>query len=93
MIKGMQYEREDTCPICRAKRSLDLYDSYDKRIYFSNILDRNKLDKLHSKKLYYIKCCNCGTKFKINWSKPNHIPVPLLGKEIKYFLEDFSNYG
>lgn len=91
LIRGMVYLREDTCPICQAERSLELYDNNDNRAYFSNILDQDRLEKLHYKRYYYIKCSNCKREFQIDWSYPNHIPVPLLGNKLQYFLEDYNS--
>ena len=42
MIRGIIYDREDTCPHCKRKRALELYDRNDKPGYFSIILDRNE---------------------------------------------------
>lgn len=93
MINGVTYDREDTCPICKRKRALELYDKNNNPARFSLILDRNELDKLQSRQFYYMKCEACDTEFRIDWSQENHIPVPLLGNKLKYFLEDYiSSY-
>lgn len=89
MIKGVNYDREDTCPNCKRKRSLELYDKNNRPGYFSIILDKNELDRLHCKQFYYLKCKLCGKEYRIDWSQENRIPVPLLGNKLKYFLEDY----
>lgn len=90
MIRGMVYLREDTCPKCMSERSLDLYDEYNKRAYFSVMLDQHKTDKLLSRRLYYFKCSKCGEEFNIDWSNPSRIPVPLNNKKISVFLQDYA---
>ena len=45
-MRGVTYDREDTCPICKRKRALELYDRNNKPGNLSIILDRNDLDKL-----------------------------------------------
>ena len=91
MIHGVTYDREDTCPICKRKRSLELYDKNDRPGLFSVMLDRGQLDRLHSRPFYYMKCTICGEQFRIDWSQPNRIPVPLLGNKLRYFLEDYMS--
>ena len=91
MQRGVTYDREDTCPICKRKRSLELYDKNNKPAYFSLILDRDQLDRLQSRQFYYMKCNMCGKEFRIDWSNQNRIPVPLIGNKLKYFLEDYIN--
>lgn len=91
MIRGVTYDREDTCPNCKRKRALELYDKNDKPGYFSLMLDRGELSRLHSRQFYYFKCSMCGKEYRIDWSNENRIPVPLLGNKLKYFLEDYAN--
>lgn len=91
MIPGIFYDREDTCPECRRKRSLELYDKNNKPGYFSLVLDRGDLSKLHNRQFYYFRCKSCGKEFRIDWSNENRIPVPLLGNKLRYFLEDYIN--
>lgn len=89
MIQGITYDREDTCPDCKRKRALELYDKNNNPIHFSLILDRGELDRLHNRALYYFKCSMCGKEYRIDWSQENRIPVPLIGNKLKYFLEDY----
>ena len=91
MQPGVIYDREDTCPICKRKRALELYDKNNKPAYFSIILDRGQLERLQSRPFYYMKCSMCGKEFRIDWSYDNRIPVPLLGDKLRYFLEDYMN--
>lgn len=91
MIHGVVYDREDTCPKCKRKRALEIYDKNNKPGYFSMILDKNIIERLHSRPFYYMKCTACGEEFRIDWSQSNRIPVPLLGNKLKYFLEDYMN--
>lgn len=91
MINGVFYDREDTCPICKRKRALEIYDKNNKPGYFTMILDRNILERFHSKQFYYMKCTACGEEFRIDWTQPNRIPVPLFGLKLKHFMEDYIN--
>lgn len=91
MTNGVFYDREDTCPICKRKRALEIYDKNDKPGYFSMILDKNIIERLHSRQFYYLKCTVCGQEFRIDWTQKNRIPIPLLGNKLKYFLEDYMN--
>lgn len=89
MIRGVIYDREDTCPECRRQRSLELYDKNDRPAWFTLILDRNEIDKLYSRQLYYFKCKQCGKEFRIDWGQDNRIPIPLLGNKLESFLNDY----
>lgn len=91
MMNGVTYDREDTCPCCKRKRALELYDKNDKPGYFSMLLDKNLIDRLASRPFYYMKCTVCNKEFRIDWSQENRIPVPLLGNKLRYFLEDYNN--
>lgn len=91
MINGVTYDREDTCPNCKRKRSLELYDKNNKPGYFSLILDRGDLSKLHNRQFYYFKCKYCNNEYRIDWSGKDRIPVPLIGNKLRYFLEDYVN--
>lgn len=93
MMHGVTYDREDTCPHCKRKRSLELYDKNNRPAYFALILDRKDLTKLNNRIFYYMKCKCCGAEFRIDWSNPNRIPVPLIGEKLNNFLEDYiSSY-
>lgn len=91
MINGVTYDREDTCPVCRRKRALEIYDKNNNPGRFSLILDRGELERLHQRTFYYFKCTICGKEFRIDWSNHNRIPVPLIGDKLKFFLEDYTN--
>ena len=94
MIRGIIYDREDTCPNCKRKRALDLYDKNNRPARFPLLLDRNEIDRLYKKQYYYFKCSMCGKEYRIDWTQPNKIPIPLLGNKFKYFLEDYNDsYG
>ena len=93
MIRGVVYDREDTCPECKKKRALEIYDKNDKPGYFSMILDKNITQRLHAshRPFYYFRCTVCGKEFRIDWSQSNRIPVPLLGYKLDHFMEDYIN--
>ena len=91
MVNGVTYDREDTCPECKRKRALEIYDKNNRPGYLSMILDKNEPERFLSKPFYYLKCTACGKEYRIDWSQDNRIPVPLLGNKLKYFLEDYIN--
>lgn len=91
MIRGVTYEREDTCPKCGKKRSLELYDKNNHPGHFALILDRGELNRLQQRQFYYMKCTVCNEEYRIDWSNQNRIPVPLIGNKLKYFLQDYVN--
>lgn len=89
MIHGISYDREDTCPICKRKRALEIYDKNNRPGYLSMILDKGELDRFQNRQFYYMKCTICKKEFRIDWSNENRIPIPLIGNKLKYFLEDY----
>lgn len=92
MIRGVTYDREDTCPDCRRKRSLDLFDRNNRPAYFPMLLDRNEINRLYSRPFYYMKCKSCGKEFRIDWGcEENKIPVPLTEEKLENFLQDYIN--
>lgn len=91
MTKGVFYDREDTCPYCKRKRVLELYDRNNNPARFTMILDTGKTERLLQRQFYYMKCTACNKEFRIDWTQDNRIPVPLLGNKLRYFLEDYMN--
>ena len=91
MIRGVTYDREDTCPKCKRKRSLELYDRNNRPAYFSMLLDRNELNRLFSRPFYYMKCKMCDTEFRIDWGQGDEIPTPLSDNKLESFLQDYIN--
>ena len=92
LCKGIIYERFDTCPICRTKRGIDLYDINNNPINFPLILDKERYDQLDKNRLYYFKCRKCKAEFKIQWDIVTGIPKPLQDKNlIRFFNEDYNN--
>lgn len=67
MIKPITLERIDTCPSCKAKRSLELYNSKNKPLKFSDLLDKNVNLKETVHDLSYIKCQKCNKRFFPRW--------------------------
>ena len=93
MIKPIIHLRQDDCPICNAKRSMELYDRYNKPLYLSMILDTNQIKKINTKRLYYFKCRRCGRIFDIDWNSNRDIPYPLSDNKKNQFIKYYNSLG
>mgnify|MGYP003296214921 CR=1 FL=1 len=71
MVRGVFYDREDTCPDCKRQRALEIYDRNHKPGYMSMILDRNQLDRFKSRQFYYLKCSVCGKEYEMELKRYN----------------------
>ena len=93
LIKPFTIEREDYCIKCKTKKSIELYNIYDKPMRYSNLLDySNTIDLssiLDNSSLSYMRCKKCGTIYKIYWR--GNKPEPL-DSNIFYdnFLQNYS---
>lgn len=84
------FERQDTCPICESKRSIECYDTFNRPIQFTKILDcieNNQNFDLRFREFSYMKCKNCNVRFMLDW-KDKNIPRPLVYKNILYEMLD-----
>ena len=67
-------ERSDDCIYCKAKRSVEMYNDYNRPINYSTLLDNNT--NMLALKIKYAKCNNCGRQSNIFWDH-TQTPIPL----------------
>lgn len=79
----VRLKRNDSCPFCGNDRCIDIYDTRDKSInytYLLDMLEKNpnfKADYSNSD-LSYARCKTCGKIFMIDWTRSKTIPCPLI---------------
>lgn len=61
MEKIFNFDRADTCPICKSKRSIEAYMRNGKQVHLSLAIDKNK--DISNLDIIYMKCKNCGYEF------------------------------
>ena len=89
MIQPVTFLRKDHCTYCNSDKAIECFSTSNKQINYSFLL--NKLesgqdidDILKNTELSYMKCKNCGRRFRINWNIEK-IPVPM-------YDDTFYNY-
>lgn len=95
MINPIRFEREDTCVYCNSKRSIELYDNFNRPMNYTLLLDSLKsspnkrdeiLNKLDNKVLGYMRCNRCKRIYKIHWNK--NFPYPLnTDTQVRAFID------
>lgn len=86
MIRPIEYEREDTCPICKSKRSIEAYTTYDKPIDLTLAIDVGR--DISSMGIKYLKCRKCKRKFLPNWITA--YPMPTTEQNMEEFLNGYK---
>lgn len=61
MEKIFSFDRADTCPTCKSKRSIEAYTRNGKEVHLSLAIDLNK--DISNLDITYMKCKNCGNEF------------------------------
>lgn len=89
-VKPFYFDRADTCPKCKCKRSIEAYTNYNTPIHLTLYLDKNNDDDLKTKYIHYMKCRNCGTEFYPEWH--NNIPYAVIDSNLDLFLDTFDLY-
>ena len=99
MINPISFERKDTCVYCKSKRSVELYDNFNRPLNYTLLLDSLKsnpnrreeiLSKLDNKVLGYMKCRKCNHLYDIRWNK--NFPYPLTTiTPVMGFIQDNYN--
>ncbi len=86
----LYFEREDTCPNCGCKKSLDIYTDKDKPINYQKILDQNNHEFFGNKThvFSYMRCNNCGKEFFIDWT--GLFPVATSMDKFKSFMNEYK---
>ena len=87
--------REDSCPCCKNKRCIDLYNSKGSPMRYTLILDQRDLGKIDhipdNEYVMYMMCSRCRMKFIIDWQQSPIWPKPLL---YPHFYKEFMlSYG
>lgn len=85
MIKPIQYDREDTCPSCGSKRSLEAYDINNQSLKLSLSIDRDR--DMSNTKVSYIKCRNCKREYFPKWI--SKYPSPMTDSDYEFFMNGF----
>lgn len=92
MIYPISFERQDTCLICKSKKSIECYDTRDNPIGFPRILDLiedNKNVSLQNREFSHMRCMKCKKTFSINWINDKDIPKPLYSNDIEKFINKY----
>lgn len=82
-------KRDDSCPNCGQDRCVDLFDSNNKPIHYTILLDKiednmNSNIDLSNSRIQYAKCLCCEKKYSIDWSVSLKIPRPFY---LSYFKD------
>lgn len=92
MIYPISFERQDTCLLCKSKKSIECYDIRNNPIGFSRILDLledNKNISLQNREFSHMKCIKCNVTFNLHWTGDNDIPKPLYSNGIDKFIDKY----
>lgn len=94
MIKIMTSIRGDHCGRCGNKRSIEIYDKFNRAANYSllldNVDDTNIVERFNNRELTHMKCKRCGFVYCIDWREG--IPMPLREfSHIDNFLYDNYN--
>lgn len=88
----ISFIRQDSCPICKCNECIECYDTNNKPINFTKILDYLEKDifiNLKLREFAYMKCKSCGKKFELNWCDRD-IPIPLTNRhQLDYILRTY----
>ncbi len=85
--------RPDYCPICKKDYCLEAYDIFENSLNISYLYDNNKLDRLGSKSIFFMKCKKCNHKFIPNWCNKEY-PIALnSNRELNIFINNFKKGG
>ena len=94
MIRPIQYDRQDTCPLCKSERSIEGYTVYNKPVHLSLAIDKRK--DVRDRQILFLKCTKCNTEFFPRWI--NGYPTPMVESNFIDFINGYryvyekSNY-
>ena len=86
MKKPITFDRADTCPICKAKRSIEGYLRTGDPIHLTLAIDK-KAD-ITKTDIEYLKCKNCKREFFPMWL--DGYPTPMLDGNINDFMNSYK---
>lgn len=66
-MKPIILQRSDTCPKCNTSKSLEIYNSKNKPLYYSSLLDKKVDLKNRLIDISYIECKHCHSRFFPRW--------------------------
>lgn len=91
-MKPFEFLRPDYCPNCKQERSLELYNSIDKPMNYSIMIDRNV--DIHKKviDLSYMKCKKCKKCFFPRWQDGKIYPLEPMNEHdfMSYFKSSYK---
>lgn len=90
-MDALKFYRYDHCINCDSKRAIEAFNTFNKPVQFSMLLDNianlNKI--LDNVTLSHMKCRKCGKEYRIIWDE-NKIPRPLyVENKIDLFLNKY----
>lgn len=93
MREPIKFLRNDFCKEC-ATDNVEAYDSKHRGIGLSRIIDLNNKGtevNINTREIGYMRCKQCNTRYRIEWTGDNLIPRPLRNdKQIDNFLIHFK---
>jgi len=97
MYNPIEILREDYCPICRSKRSVEAYTFNDKPILYTLLLDKIESNNINKKilnldfNISYLSCKKCKVKTDLPRYSDRHLPyIPLLDDGYELFMIKFK---
>lgn len=82
------FERADTCAVCGAPRSIELYNIFDSPLHFTYALDSDKTKDLSKYNARYFMCKECKEQFPIHWLDGR--PIPLTLENYQMFMSTYK---
>lgn len=86
-MKVLGFDRADTCPICREKRSIEAYTRKGNPIHLSLAIDKNR--DISKYNILYLKCRNCNREFFPSWVFGKY-PTPMVGTMFQQFMNSYK---
>lgn len=84
--RPFDYDREDTCPICKSKRSIEAYDYNDNPLHLSLAIDRKA--NIKNRNVSYLKCSKCKKEFFPKWT--TEYPTPMTSRSFDLFMSGYK---
>lgn len=92
MREPISFLRNDYCDVCKTN-NVECYDAKHRGIGLSRLIDLH--DKgtninVNTRELGYMKCKECNTRYKMEWTGDNIVPRPL--RDIRHINEFLLKY-
>lgn len=85
-MKPFDYDRADTCPNCKAERSIEGFTFNDKPIRLSLAIDQKR--DISNMGIRYLRCSKCRMEFFPKWL--NGYPTPMVDSNYIDFLNGYK---